>query len=1112
MLKIIYGKAGSGKTYKVKNLIAEMILSGSGDILFITPEQDSFRSESDILSLVGADKTDRVDVVSFKRLAKKITDEFMPKRKPAADENCRRAVMSSALESVGDSLEIFSRCKAGNAVGGLLGAVDEFKQCGVNSDELKLACENTGNEILKKKAEELNLIFSAYDAILSERFSDSKDDITLCSEIILNNDIFNEKTVFIDGFSGYTAQEYALISALMQKCRDVYVTVCCDAVSGKKSVTDVFYYTFGTAGRLKSAANRLSVKISAEKCEYKVEKSDELKILSDNIYSPVPETFENKTSRVTLCRAKDPADEAAYISRMIRRLVRENGYRYSDFAVIGRGGTFSKYFPAQFKKYGVNFFRDETLLIKNTPLARLADGALYCAVKSFDTEHILKCLKTSLYSDLNENETADIENYTVVWDISPSEWLNEWTRHPDGYGFETDENAKKRLGKLNESRKKIITPIINLKKDLEKADTASECVKALYDFLIRSSADKNMLKTAKKLCENGREDLALRSETIWDEFMVLLDSFNNVLNDRNITPKRFYELFRVFIDKAETGDIPRERDKVTVGDALRIRVENIKVAFIAGANEGVFPQKNSASFVLTESERRALKSRNVELYEDGEVFASKERYLVCRCISTPSDMLFVSCSCSDADGSQKSESEILREVKRIVPGCREVETAELSPLEKTETSESVFETAAENFTVRTLEAAALREFIKRDEKYTGSVLALERAAYRQTAKIEKRENAENLFGKDMYLSPSAIEDYHKCPFRYFCKFGLRVKALKKAELNSAVHGLVVHYVLENIFRFHTNKELIEMDEAERRSEIRKYTDEYVLNQMSGESDPRLDYRLRRIGDTIDVILRRLIAEFSSCEFETADVELNIGKDGEVREYTLSLPGGGTISLHGIVDRVDVMKSGDEAFVRVIDYKTGGKDFRLSDVPYGLNLQMLIYLMCLWKNGGDRYGNVVPAGVLYLPAKLGDISLGRNAGQEKIDETRINNGRMNGVILCDERVITGMDSSGTGVFLSNKIIKNGEPGSYALTYDKFVRLKEAVDKAVIETAEELHSGGIEIKPTLSHPYERTCEFCDYRAVCRREDGDGNENIIGTDESWLFDDGEGNDVGR
>ncbi|MDY3937518.1 MAG: PD-(D/E)XK nuclease family protein [Oscillospiraceae bacterium] len=1107
MLKIIYGKAGSGKTYKIKNIIAEMILSGSGDILFITPEQDSFRSESDILSLVGADKTDRADVLSFKRLAKKITDVFYPDRKPAADENSRRVIMSTAVESVSDSLDIFSRCTTGNAVGGLLGAADEFSQCGVKQDELKNACIKTGNEILEKKAEELNLIFSAYNAILSERFSDASDELTLCAEAVLNTDILNNKTVFIDGFSGFTAQEYALISALIQKCRDVYIAVCCDAVSGKKNVTDVFYYTFGTVSRLKSTAKRLNVKISAEKCEYETEKSDELKILSDNIYSPVPETFNGKTNRVTLCRANDPADEASFISCTIRRLVREKGYRYSDFAVIGRGEKFSKYFPAQFKKYGVRFFEDETSLMKNEPLVRLADGALYCAVKNFDTEHILKCLKTSLYTDLSESETADIENYTVVWDISPAQWLSDWTRHPDGYGFEINDRVKKRLDKLNESRRKIVAPIIKLKNDIESSESASDYIKALYDFLIYSSADKNMLKTAKKLCQNRREDLALRSERVWDDFMALLDSFNNALSDRKVSPKRFYELFKVFTDKAETGDIPREKDRVTVGDALRIRIENIKVAFIAGANEGVFPQNNSASFVLTGSERRELKKNSIELYEDGEVFASKERYLVYRCVSTPADMLFVSCTSSDMTGTDTCESEILREVKRIVPECTEIQTVELSPLERTETYTSAFETAAANFTVETSEAESVREFIRKNGDFKGNVLALERASHRQTAKIEKRENAENLFGKDMYLSPSAIEDYHKCPFRYFCKFGLRVKALKKAELNSAVHGLVVHYVLENMFRFHTNKELIKMDENERRSEIKKYAGEYVLTQMSGESDTRLDYRLRRIEETIDVILRRLIAEFSMCEFETADVELNIGKDGEVREYTLALPGGGTISLHGIVDRVDVMKTDNESFVRVIDYKTGGKDFKLSDVPYGLNLQMLIYLMCLWQNGGDRYGNVVPAGVLYLPAKLGDISLGRNAGQEKIDETRINNGRMNGVILCDERVISGMDSSGTGVFLSNKIIKNGKLGNYALTYDKFIKLKEAVDEAVIKTAEELHSGEIEIKPTLSHPYERTCEFCDYRAVCCREDG-GDENIIGTDESWLFGEDEKN----
>ncbi len=1102
MLNIIYGKAGCGKTYKVKNLIAEMILSGSGSILLITPEQDSFRSESDILSLVGADKTDRAAVLSFKRLAKKITDKFYPDRKPAADENSRRAIMSMAVESVSDSLDIFSRCKTGNAVGGLLGAADEFAQCGVKPDELKNACSRTGNEILMKKAEELSLIFSSYNAILSERFSDAADELTLCAEAVLNTDILNDKTVFIDGFSGYTAQEYSLISALMQKCRDVYITVCCDAASGKKNVTDVFYYTFGTVNRLKSTANRLSVKVSAQKCEYESDKANELKILSDNIYTPAPETFKNKTNRVTLCRAKDPADEASFVSCTIRRLVREKGYRYSDFAVIGRGEKFLKYFPAQFKKYGVRYFEDETSLMKNEPLVRLADSALYCAVMKFDTEHILKCLKTSLYTDLTESEISDIENYTVVWDITPAQWFSDWTRHPDGYGFEMNADTKKRLVKLNELRRKTVSPIEKLKNDIESSSSSNGCIKALYDFLIYSSADKNMLKTAKKLCQKGREDLALRSERVWDDFMSLLDALNNTLSDRNVSPKRFYELFKVFTDKAETGDIPREKDRVTVGDALRIRIENIKVAFIVGANEGVFPQNNSASFVLTDSQRRALKKNGIELYEDGEVFASKERYLVYRCVSMPADMLFVSRPSSDMTGTDTGESEIFGEIKRIVPECAETETVELSALERTETYASAFETAAAYFTCKTSEAAAVREFIRHNDDFKGRVLALERAANRQTAKIEKRENAEGLFGKDMYLSPSAIEDYHKCPFRYFCKFGLRVRALKKAELNSAVHGLVVHYVLENIFRAHTNRELIEMEDGERRAEVKKYADEYVLTQMSGESDSRFDYRLRRIEEIIDIILRRLIAEFSSCEFETVDVELNIGRNGEVKEYTLGLPGGGTISLHGIVDRVDVMKTDDESFVRVIDYKTGGKDFKLSDVPYGLNLQMLIYLMCLWQNGKDRYGNVIPAGVLYLPAKPGDISLGRNAEQKKIDETRINNGRMNGVILCDERVISGMDSSGTGIFLSNKIIKNGKPGNYALTYDKFVKLKDAVDEAVIKTAEELHAGDIEIKPTLSHPYERTCEFCDYRAVCRREDGDGNENIIGNDESWLF----------
>lgn len=120
-------------------------------------------------------------------------------------------------------------------------------------------------------------------------------------------------------------------------------------------------------------------------------------------------------------------------------------------------------------------------------------------------------------------------------------------------------------------------------------------------------------------------------------------------------------------------------------------------------------------------------------------------------------------------------------------------------------------------------------------------------------------------------------------------------------------------------------------------------------------------------------------------FEPADFELRIDKDGLVAPYALPLPDGGTLQIKGSIDRVDRMERDGKAYLRVVDYKSGGKEFLLSDVLNGLNMQMLIYLMCLWQNGAERYGEVIPAGILYMPVKSTPATLGRDATQAEIDK-------------------------------------------------------------------------------------------------------------------------------
>ena len=97
----------------------------------------------------------------------------------------------------------------------------------------------------------------------------------------------------------------------------------------------------------------------------------------------------------------------------------------------------------------------------------------------------------------------------------------------------------------------------------------------------------------------------------------------------------------------------------------------------------------------------------------------------------------------------------------------------------------------------------------------------------------------------------------------------------------------------------------------------------------------------------------------------------------------------------------------EKYVRVIDYKSGAKDFRFEDLLYGINMQMLLYLFALTDNESTgKYSGSVPSGVLYMPAKDVEPKLDRN--DEDAAKNYNSTFRMKGTVLDNMDVIAAME--------------------------------------------------------------------------------------------------------
>ena len=1071
MLHLILGRAGTGKSTRLRQEMRR--LASRGRVILIAPEQFTFESQRAVLAM-PRETAERIRVCSFTSLALELTRAYGAGDRPAADAPAQNVLMSLALEDLSEELTVFSRCAGRPAsVRELVSTMTELARCGVDADKLRSAADLSGSDILARKARELGLISRRYGALLEQFCADDRYTLDDAARLIRKHRPFEDDAVFIDEFYGFTQQEYDVIEALLATCGDVYAAVCADSVGDRTGGAGALAYTAETAARLRSCAVNAGVDCAAPVLLTRTDDRTPpaIRALEEYLYSPEAVSLDVPTEPVTATVCTGVWEECDCVARRIKRLVREDGYRYRDIAVIDRAGDVTGQLVYALRKYGVPVFEDTRRALEGDILVRFTESALRLTC-GFDTQTALSMLKTGLFG-LTDDEIALLEDYTTVWRVEGGAWLRPFTRNPDGYDAEETDATRAELARLEALRLRVTEPIAQLAAGIGDAP-GREAVKALYEFLIRVGAPGALEARALRLPDR----LRWTCERSWDVLMDVFNRFASAVGDRVLTGRRFTELFHVMTSAADVGDMPAGMDEITVGQADRIRTSGKKAVFVCGLNDGKFPLIASPSFVLNDTDRRALARHGAPLADDGVRRVQKERFLVYSAISTPAERLYLSWSVSDLNGAELQPSEVVALVREILPGLTVTQDAATAPEDRVESLESAFETVAarlqtpdvftvsgERYLAGTAKAAALR--------------SAKRAAAKEPFAFDDPARAVGLFGRDLYISPSRVEDYYTCPFKYFVRHGLHVQALRRAEYDGAINGTVIHAILENIVAF---GDWEDKSETELRDMIRAFTEDFIERRMGGRDalTRREDYAVRSAERTALDVLLRLKNEHRLSDFVTRDVELKIADDAAVRPYVLTTDDGGRIILHGTVDRVDTMESGGKVYLRVVDYKSYDRELKIEDVLHGLSVQMLLYLTCLCSPDVTRYGaDVVPAGVMYVPAKPRENDLARDATAEQIREKMLEEGRMNGLLLDDPAVIAGTDRSEGNIIFKTKGKTN------VISLNRFRLLHRAIDDIVREMAAGLHGGRVEAAPRVMKSGHEPCEYCDYKAICGRE---------------------------
>ena len=243
-----------------------------------------------------------------------------------------------------------------------------------------------------------------------------------------------------------------------------------------------------------------------------------------------------------------------------------------------------------------------------------------------------------------------------------------------------------------------------------------------------------------------------------------------------------------------------------------------------------------------------------------------------------------------------------------------------------------------------------------------------------------------------------------------------------------------------------------------------------------------------------LLAKNIIDEFSHSEFKPEFFEMKIGghdaNAAPLLKFTLSDKS--SVSLGGVVDRVDVLRRDGQIYVRVVDYKTGSKDFSLDDLKLGLNTQMLIYLFALCNERAKKVfykdtpiDSVLPAGVVYLSSNIPTIELEdyKDAGEVlSLANSALDR---NGLLIEDEDILTAMNDALSPSFLAGvKKDKKGALTGKALTsYEKFDELRAEIEETIVSIAEKMKNGEASATPLL-HKKALPCDYCEMKPVCRR----------------------------
>ena len=1051
MLQLIIGTAGTGKSTFVKEKIQSNARTDKKSIM-IVPEQFSKTGETEIFSTLEKSQFGLVEVFSFTSLLRDVYTESGRALPPLLTDAGKAVMAKKSLQNVYKQLNSYGNQKNNTGFAFELARIfEDFKRNGISSTKLYDIAQKApeANGKLKDVAQ----IYSEYCANIADGGADVEQ---MYLELAQNLPVsYTDSTeFFVDGFESFTYGQFAILSRIMEKAENVYIALTAADIFDRWNGTHPLSYTAQTATQLVNAAKKADVKVAKPvrlDTQYRFNNPTlcgiDKFILSETFDICGEETQQN----AFVTSFANQFAEVSFVAAKITQLTKQ-GYSYDDIAVVcPQLDKYEHQLQESFTLAGIPYFIDQSRVILSSAPVVLFKNVLEIMDKGVNAATVMPLLKTQL--TCFDSETVDLlENYLFIWQDQELSWKDGFSLPYGGITAGDSDKDKEILSNINTLVKGLYR-VFAAAYNFGEENTAQDILSAMYSIIGDLKAEEILTQLITQTEDKEKSDLFVRQ---WECAVDCINQLYRICGSMVMRPRELQELFMLMVQGTKIGFAPQTQDCVMISTPQRMKIDAVKAVFVIGASQDIFPALVSDSSILSGADIQYLKDNQMELSADfSQRFAFENLYFY-KTLTTAQEKLFISCAGRNIDSQEILSAEIegIKKALNLKPANLELEDYCITPQFFTQ---YVGETMG-------ADGAQILEKMGMEAPCTSQ----------RSFEIQNKEYIKQLLGEHMVISPTASENYYKCPFGYFIRNLMHIYPLEKAQVSQREAGNYLHTVAQQVIQ-HYGENYGKTDWQEIANLTNSIVDKYL--EENYPQKVRDSARFASLSNDMHTnalhLLQYIHSEQQSGSFRPVAFEKSIGFDSDIKPVTIKLDSGEKVSIVGVCDRIDVMHEKGKDYIRIVDYKTGTKKFSLEDVYNGLSSQLLLYMNSVLQS--KSFGeNPTPAAVIYQPSDAA-FKFDKDDGLY----TPV------GMALGSEEISEGFDTKAEGRF---GVIKGTEKikslsGSEVVDEKMFRAVLDFTKDKIKDMAKDVYNGNFANQPMDLGNERTSCEYCGYRVICR-----------------------------